>query len=381
VPSRIAVVGGAGSGKTTVARRLAAMNDVPYVELDGLHWGPNWTACPKDEFRARVEGATSGDAWVVDGNYTGQLGDLVLERAELVVWLDLPLRVTFPRLWRRTRQRMRDRTELWAGNRETWRGALFSRDSLFLWELRMNRQRRARYKERLAKYDVVRLRSRSETKAWLGRIRGVNVTRVLRVYRIPFSTNVERVSLALAHKGLEVEWEDVDAADRSPVEGVSGQPLVPVLVHEGRVIADSMVILRYLEELHPEPPLFPRDEARRAELEIFLDWFNRIWKRPPNEIESERAKAAPDAERIDELGRELTGSLELFEAMLAGRDYLFGDFSAADCAAFPFLKYGLLLDEADTEEFHLILREHLALNGRYPRVEKWIRRVDARRRA
>jgi glutathione S-transferase len=204
---------------------------------------------------------------------------------------------------------------------------------------------------------------------------------VLRIYRIPFSTNVERVALALAHKGLDVEWEDVDPADRSPVERLSGQPLVPVLVHDGRIVADSTVILRYLEDLQPEPPLFPRDEARRAELEVFLDWFNRVWKRPPNEIEAERSKAEPDAERIDGLGRELTGSLEGFEAMLAGRDYLYGDFSAADCAAFPFLKYGLIYDEADTDEFHRILREYLALNDRYPRIEAWIRLVDAHPRA
>jgi glutathione S-transferase len=202
---------------------------------------------------------------------------------------------------------------------------------------------------------------------------------VLRIYRIPFSTNVERVSLALAHKGLDVEWEDVDPADRSPVERLSGQPLVPVLVHDGRIVADSTVILRYLDDLRPEPPLFLRDEARRAELEVFLDWFNRVWKRPPNEIEAERSKAEPDAERIDGLGRELTGSLELFEAMLAGRDYLYGDFSAADCAAFPFLKYGLIHDEADTDE--RILREYLALNDRYPRIEAWIRLVDAHPRA
>jgi glutathione S-transferase len=192
---------------------------------------------------------------------------------------------------------------------------------------------------------------------------------------------VERVSLALAHKVLDVDWEDVDPADRGPVERLSGQPLVPVLVHDGRVLADSTVILRYLEDLQPEPPLFPREKARRAELELFLDWFNRVWKRPPNEIEAERAKAEPDAERIDELGRELTGSLKLFEDLLAGRDYLFGEFSAADCAAFPFLKYGLIYDEADTEEFHLILRDYLALNGRYPRLEAWIGRVDAHPRA
>jgi maleylacetoacetate isomerase len=205
--------------------------------------------------------------------------------------------------------------------------------------------------------------------------------RVLRVFRIPFSTNVERVSLALAHKGLDVEWEDVNPADRSPVERVSGQPLVPVLVDDGRVVFDSTVILRYLEDLQPEPALFPRDEARRAELEVFLDWFNRVWKRPPNEIEAERGKADPDQARIGELGRELTGSRDVFEAMLAGRDYLFGEFSAADCAAFPFLKYGVLYDEADTEEFHLILREFLALAGAYPRTEEWIRRMDAHPRA
>jgi glutathione S-transferase len=204
---------------------------------------------------------------------------------------------------------------------------------------------------------------------------------VLRVYRIPFSTNVERVSLALAHKGLEVEWVDVDADDRTPVEEVSGQSLVPVLVDDGRVVVDSTVILRYLEDVQPEPALFPGDEARRAELDVFLDWFNRVWKRPPNEIEAERAKPVPDEARIEELGRELTGSLGVFEALLAGRDYLFGELSAADCAAFPFLKYGVLYDDADTEEFHLILREFLALGGAYPRTEAWIRRVDAHPRA
>jgi maleylpyruvate isomerase len=207
------------------------------------------------------------------------------------------------------------------------------------------------------------------------------LTPVLRVYRIPFSTNVERVSLALAHKRLDTQWEDVDPRDRSPVERISGQSLVPVLVDEGRVITDSTVIIRYLEGLQPEPALFPRDEARRAELDVFLDWFNRVWKRPPNQIEAERRETEPDEARVDELGQELSGSRELFERMLAGRDYLFGKFTAADCAAFPFLKYGLIFDEDDTEEFHLILREYLALDTRYPRLEAWIRRVDAHPRA
>ena len=165
--SRIAVVGGSGSGKTSVALRLAELNGLPYVELDALHGGPHWSACPGDEFRARVGDAISGDSWVVDGNYTGKLGDLVLERADLVVWLDLPLRVTLPRLWSRTRRRMRERTELWGGNRETWRDVLFSRDSLFVYALRTHRAKRKRYEQRLARYEMVRLRSASETESWL----------------------------------------------------------------------------------------------------------------------------------------------------------------------------------------------------------------------
>jgi glutathione S-transferase len=203
---------------------------------------------------------------------------------------------------------------------------------------------------------------------------------VLRVYRIPFSTNVERVALALGHKGIEVEWIDVDPVDRSKVERVSSQPLVPVLVDGSRVVVDSTVILRYLEDLQPEPPLFPTEKARRAELDVFLDWFNRVWKRPPNEIEAERAKPDPDQERITALGRELTGSLDVFESLLDGREYLFGDFSAADCAAFPFVKYALDRNDADEEPFHQILREFLRLDGGYRRVAAWISRVDERPR-
>jgi glutathione S-transferase len=203
----------------------------------------------------------------------------------------------------------------------------------------------------------------------------------VQVYRIPFSTNVERVALAAGHKGLAIDWVDVDPANRGEVERISGQPLVPVLVEDGRVVVDSTEILRYLEGRTPEPRLFPADPARRAELDLFLDWFNRVWKRPPNEIEAERAKAAPDEGRITELGHELAGALDVFEALLNGRDYLFGDFSAADCAAFPFLKYTLVYDERDTESFHLILREFQQLGDDHPNLEAWIRRVDERPRA
>jgi len=203
----------------------------------------------------------------------------------------------------------------------------------------------------------------------------------MRLYRFRFSTNVERVTLAVADKGLEVESIWVDPNDRSPVEQVSGQRLVPVLEDDGRVIPDSTAILAYLEERYPDPPLYPRDEARRAEIELYIDWFNRVVKRPPNEIEAELLSEHPDDERIATSAAAMRANLDRHEALLAGRDFLFGDsFSAADCAAFPFLKYALICDREDDELFHRILDDYQNVELR-PRLAAWIKRVNDRPRA
>jgi glutathione S-transferase len=204
---------------------------------------------------------------------------------------------------------------------------------------------------------------------------------VIRLYRAPFSTNVERVALALAHKGLVVESVVIDYADRSEVQRVSGQGLVPVIDDDGTVVVDSMQIVAYLEERCPDPPLYPADEARRAEMLVFVDWFNRVWKRAPGEIQAELSKPDTDRERIDQLSAQMASALDLFEAMLTGREHLMGDeFSAADCAAFPFLKYGLFRDPADDELFHRILDDHQQLGAGHPRLGAWIRRVNERPR-
>lgn len=202
------------------------------------------------------------------------------------------------------------------------------------------------------------------------------------MYRIPFSTNVERVALAAGHKGVELEWIDVDPADRSPVEAVSGQPLVPVLVDGDEVVTDSPAIVAWLERRTPEPSLYPRERARRAEVEVFVDWFNNVWKRPPNLIEAEERKPSPDAARIAELGARMRASLDLFESLLDGRDYLYGDFGVADVIAFPFLKYAVFgLPAGDDERFHAILVEEQPLGDGYPALRAWAARVDARPRS
>jgi adenylate kinase family enzyme len=155
------------SGKTTLGRELARRLDVPFVELDALHHGPNWTEATAEELRKKVEPLVAGDGWVIDGGYWGKLGDLVVRNADVVVWLDLPVRVWLPRLLRRTAGRVLRREELWNGNRETVRNVVLSRDSLLWYALRNHPRHRRVYPERLAPYEVVRLRSPKEVAQWL----------------------------------------------------------------------------------------------------------------------------------------------------------------------------------------------------------------------
>lgn len=203
----------------------------------------------------------------------------------------------------------------------------------------------------------------------------------MHLFAIPRSLNVERVTLALAHKGLDVEIELVDPGDRSVVREASGQELVPVLVDDGTVVFDSPVILEHLEQRFPDPPLWPDEPARRAELDVFIDWFNSVWKAPPNLIVAEMEEDEPDQERIEGLGTALRDSLDRFERMLHGRDYLFGDrITAADYLAFPFLQYATGIDENDRHLFHVVLERWLRSEA-HPRLEAWIARIDARPRA
>jgi glutathione S-transferase len=189
------------------------------------------------------------------------------------------------------------------------------------------------------------------------------------------------VALAAGHKAIEIEWIDVDPADRSPVEAVSGQPLVPVLVDGAEIVSDSPAIIDWLERHSPEPPLFPREPARRAEVRVFVDWFNNVWKRPPNLIAAEEEKPQPDAARIAELAGRMRNSIPLFEDLLEGRDYLFGDFGAADVIAFPFLKYAVFGAPGDNEDrFHQILVEYQPLDAGSP-LRAWAERVDAHPRS
>jgi adenylate kinase family enzyme len=144
---RLVVVGTTGSGKSTVAQRLATWIGADFVELDGLHWEPGWMEVPRDVFRRRADLATRAPAWVVAGNYS-QVRDIIWPKAEAIVWLDFGLWTIFWRLFFRTFRRGWTQEELWNGNRESfWRHLKIwsAEDSLFHWLFKTYWRRKHEY--------------------------------------------------------------------------------------------------------------------------------------------------------------------------------------------------------------------------------------------
>lgn len=170
---RVSVVGsGSGAGKTSFARALARHLGLPFIELDAIHWQlGSWTAPERDVFRAWVEEATRGGAWVVDGNYSASR-DIVWGRADTVVWLDIPPAVMLWRTLRRTISRSLRREVLWGRNRETLWNAFVGKDALIPFFIRTYRGRRRRFERELASPQcshlrVHRFRSNVEAERWL----------------------------------------------------------------------------------------------------------------------------------------------------------------------------------------------------------------------
>ena len=165
---RVLVAGRPGAGKSTLARRIAAAAGLPYTELDALHHGPSWT--PRPEFDADVLALAGSAAWVTEWQYP-QARPVLAAHAQLLVWLDLPVRVTMTRLGRRTLSRVRNRTELWAGNVEPPLRTIFTEPNhIVRWAWRTRHDYRTLVPEALAANPdlrVTHLRTQQQAEAFL----------------------------------------------------------------------------------------------------------------------------------------------------------------------------------------------------------------------
>ena len=153
------MIGTSGSGKSTLARELAAIMGCPWLELDSVYHQAGWTPLDTAEFQRRVTAETGAERWVIDGGYSA-VRPVIWERADTVVWLDLPRRVVMWRITRRTVSRAATRRELWNGNRERWQN-LFSWDrdrSMLAWAWQTYDSRRERYTAAMSAPEHAHLR-------------------------------------------------------------------------------------------------------------------------------------------------------------------------------------------------------------------------------
>jgi adenylate kinase family enzyme len=170
--SRVLIVGTSGSGKSTLARAISEKFGIADVELDALYWGPNWTGAPADEFKSKIEASISkNEGWVVHGNYS-KVQNIILSRATAIIWLDYSLLIVLWRVYKRSVLRIIFRTDLWAGNRESFRKTFLSRSSIILWAYQTYSLRREQYEKLFASLErselqLFRFKKPNETESFL----------------------------------------------------------------------------------------------------------------------------------------------------------------------------------------------------------------------
>ncbi len=164
--SRIIIIGNGCSGKTTLARKLAGILRVSHIQLDAIHWKPDWVSRPRDEFRQLTRAAVSSEQWVADGNYS-VVRDIVWDRATALIWLNYSFPLVLWRAVSRTSKRAILKEELYSGNRETIRQAFLSTDSMILWVIKSHHSKRKRYplilkEPEFAHLEVIELKNQKE---------------------------------------------------------------------------------------------------------------------------------------------------------------------------------------------------------------------------
>jgi adenylate kinase family enzyme len=177
---RIVVVGSTGAGKTTLARELSHRLACDHLELDSVYHQPNWTPIEDGEMARIVGDFVRGDRWVVDGNYTStSAADLIWDRADTVVWLDVPRTTVMRRVVVRSVHRAVTGCPLWNGNTESWRNLIRTKpeDNIVLWAWTRYDGTRDRYEERTrdprwADVTVLRLRRRMDVDRLLDSVGG-----------------------------------------------------------------------------------------------------------------------------------------------------------------------------------------------------------------
>ncbi len=198
----------------------------------------------------------------------------------------------------------------------------------------------------------------------------MNAQRPIQLYDFASSPNSQRVKVVLAEKNLPYESIPVDLrkGEQKKPDFLKLNPYgkVPVIIDGATVVYESLIINEYLEEKYPEPPLMPRDPAKRAKIRILIDYGMAHFDAPYQKLRQELMKDAKERnqEVIDGAKKDLKNLLQRFEREIGDQLYLAGEFSLLDADLIPrFMRlegFGVLPDPA------------------LPQLGKWLERTKQR---
>lgn len=161
------VIGAPGAGKSVLARRLGGLTGLPVVHIDHIHWLPGWVERDKAEKIRMIRAAEAQEEWIIEGGLSATYAER-LARAELLVWLDLPVAL---RLWRVTTRMLRwygrARPDLTPGCAEQFSVEFYR---YILVSRRRNRKRMADLANAADPTPVRRLRSPRAVTDWLAHV-------------------------------------------------------------------------------------------------------------------------------------------------------------------------------------------------------------------
>ena len=146
-----------------------------------------------------------------------------------------------------------------------------------------------------------------------------------------------KVRVVLGYKGIHYTFHTIDPADRSEIFRISGQHLVPILSHAGRVVFDSGAILRYLDGAFPNTPkLFGESLDEQHQIEAWEHFGRGELAAPLIAIVRMRRKGEEDPGIIERGGEKFAKSVSKVVDQMAARDWLVGDrLTAADATIAP----------------------------------------------
>lgn len=165
------MIGSSGAGKSTFAKRLSRATGIPVIHLDKLYWNPGWVGTTDEaEWQAKVELVLQGDAWIIDGNYSGTLA-LRLQPADTVIFLDLPRALCVWRIIKRTAlYRNKTRPDLGEGCPEKldWNFVTFVR-SVWNYPTRSKPKVEKLIAQNQNSKTIVRLKSKADVESFMSR--------------------------------------------------------------------------------------------------------------------------------------------------------------------------------------------------------------------